>query len=241
MPCISPTSLSSAIIAAGALSSRLDAGPEGSATWGELVDDTALGFRTDELQGTCVLLAAIDQFTAAAALIQLDGAARRIVLYPPDLAREHLAFVADMADVDVTVTDEPAPQATNTRKVRITPNRRESGLPATGNSPLETEWILLTSGTTGRPKLVQHTLTSLTGAIELESKPGRVWSTFYDIRRYGGLQIFLRAILTGTPLVLKSAQETGAKFLARAGALGVTHAFTLAARADEPRGQFHNA
>jgi acyl-coenzyme A synthetase/AMP-(fatty) acid ligase len=96
-------------------------------------------------------------------------------------------------------------------------------LPATGNSPLETEWILLTSGTTGRPKLVQHTLTSLTGAIELESKPGRVWSTFYDIRRYGGLQIFLRAILTGTPLVLKSAQETGAKFLARAGALGVTH------------------
>lgn len=223
MPCISPTSLSSAIIAAGALSSRLDAGPEGSATWGELVDDTALGFRTDELQGTCVLLAAIDQFTAAAALIQLDGAARRIVLYPPDLAREHLAFVADMADVDVTVTDEPVPQATNTRKVRITPNRRESGLPATGNSPLETEWILLTSGTTGRPKLVQHTLTSLTGAIELESKPGRVWSTFYDIRRYGGLQIFLRAILTGTPLVLKSAQETGAKFLARAGALGVTH------------------
>jgi acyl-coenzyme A synthetase/AMP-(fatty) acid ligase len=218
--------LSSAIIAAGALSSRLEAGPEGSGSWGELAGGTVLEFQAEELRGKCVLLAAIDQFTAAAALIQLDGLARRIVLYPPDLSREHLAFVADIAGADVTVTDSPSPQAIDARKLRIAPNLRDpSAEPITGNSPLETEWILLTSGTTGRPKLVQHTLATLTGAIEPEPEPepGRVWSTFYDIRRYGGLQIFLRAILTGTPLVLKSAQETGAEFLTRAGALGVTH------------------
>ena len=29
----------------------------------------------------------------------------------------------------------------------------------------ETEWVLLTSGTTGLPKLTVHTLASLTGAI----------------------------------------------------------------------------
>jgi acyl-CoA synthetase (AMP-forming)/AMP-acid ligase II len=50
-----------------------------------------------------------------------------------------------------------------------------------------------------------------------------VWSTFYDIRRYGGLQIYLRAVLGGTPLVLSSAGESTADFLARAGAHGVTH------------------
>ncbi len=219
----SPTSLSSAIIAAGALSSRLDAGPEGSASWGELAAGTALEFRTDELRGSCVLLAAIDQFTAAAALIQLDGLARRIVLYPPDLSRQHLAFVAGVAGADFTVTDEPAPQAIHTSELRIAPSRESRAERVTGISGLETEWILLTSGTTGRPKLVQHTLASLTCAIELESERSRVWSTFYDIRRYGGLQIFLRAALTGTPLVLKSAQQTAAKFLSRAGALGVTH------------------
>jgi acyl-coenzyme A synthetase/AMP-(fatty) acid ligase len=224
MPCLSPTSLSSAIIAVGARSSRLEAGPEGSATWDELASGTALEFRTDELQGKCVLLATIDQFTSAAALIQLDGLARRIVLYPPDLSREHLAFVADIAGADVTVTDERTSEATNARRLRIEPDLRESNAePGTGSLPLQTEWILLTSGTTGRPKLVQHTLASLTGAIEPESKPVRVWSTFYDIRRYGGLQIFLRAILAGTPLVLKSEQETAAEFLTRAGALGVTH------------------
>ena len=89
----------------------------------------------------------------------------------------------------------------------------------------ETEWILLTSGTTGRPKLVVHTLASLAGAIEnRRPTPSHlVWSTFYDIRRYGGLQIFLRALLTGSSLLLSSASESTADFLARAGAHGVTH------------------
>ena len=90
---------------------------------------------------------------------------------------------------------------------------------------LETEWVLLTSGTTGRPKLVVHTLASLTGAIgSSRAQPGAVvWSTFYDIRRYGGLQIFLRAVVTGTSMVLSSVHESTADFLARAAAHGVTH------------------
>jgi acyl-CoA synthetase (AMP-forming)/AMP-acid ligase II len=50
-----------------------------------------------------------------------------------------------------------------------------------------------------------------------------VWSTFYDIRRYGGLQIYLRAVISGSPLVLSSAAEPTREFLARAGAAGVTH------------------
>jgi acyl-CoA synthetase (AMP-forming)/AMP-acid ligase II len=50
-----------------------------------------------------------------------------------------------------------------------------------------------------------------------------VWSTFYDIRRYGGLQIFLRAVISGSALVLSSMGEPVHDFLARAGAAGVTH------------------
>ena len=88
----------------------------------------------------------------------------------------------------------------------------------------QTEWVLLTSGTTGPPKLVVHTLASLAGAIRCSAAPRPVvWSTFYDIRRYGGLQIFLRAILTGASLVLSSAEESTADFLVRAGSHGVTH------------------
>jgi acyl-coenzyme A synthetase/AMP-(fatty) acid ligase len=92
-------------------------------------------------------------------------------------------------------------------------------------SSIETEWILLTSGTTGHPKLAVHTLASLAGSAwhADPASASMVWSTFYDMRRYGGLHIFLHAALTGTSLVVSSAQESVADFLARAGAHGVTH------------------
>ena len=91
---------------------------------------------------------------------------------------------------------------------------------------LATEWVLLTSGTTGRPKLVVHTLASLTGAIgnnRAQPRTRVVWSTFYDIRRYGGLQIFLRAVMTGTSWCYRARRNLPADFLARAAADGVTH------------------
>jgi acyl-CoA synthetase (AMP-forming)/AMP-acid ligase II len=88
-----------------------------------------------------------------------------------------------------------------------------------------TEWVMLTSGTSGAPKMVLHTLASLAGAIEPstgESAP-IVWGTFYDIRRFGGLQILLRSILCGGSLVLSDAGESMGRYLERAGAHGVTH------------------
>ena len=51
----------------------------------------------------------------------------------------------------------------------------------------------------------------------------QVWGTFYDIRRYGGLQIFLRAVLGGGSLVLSSAAEPMADHLERLSAHEVTH------------------
>ena len=49
------------------------------------------------------------------------------------------------------------------------------------------------------------------------------WGTFYDMRRYGGMQIFLRAMLAGCSLVLSSAGEPLPDHLDRLTAPGVTH------------------
>src|ERR1700685_2967019 len=69
-----------------------------------LVDGTSLGGRLAELAGRSVLIAAASQLTAALALIELDGVARRITILPPDAATHHLSALAAMAEVDAIVT-----------------------------------------------------------------------------------------------------------------------------------------
>src|SRR5215831_1442312 len=192
----------------------------------QLVCGSSLDGRLDDLRGRSVLLATQDQLTAALALIELDGIARRLVLCPPDLSVEHIPSVIATASADAIVSDRAAPEARApdvecfvTCSTRIKPANPQR------DRRHQTEWILLTSGTTGLPKLVVHTLSSLAAPIRIGGPLGRtaVWSTFYDIRRYGGLQIFLRAVLGGGSLVLSSAGEFTGDFLTRAGALGATH------------------
>jgi acyl-coenzyme A synthetase/AMP-(fatty) acid ligase len=226
MPQNNRASLWNSLSAAGDLSGRFVFGAEGSIALGDLVEGSALYSRGDELLGRSVLIATTSQFTAASALIELDGIARRIVLYPPDLPLEHLPYVVDAAAIDAIVSDR-TPLELDTRRITYFMPCSRKVAPGTcdRSAQFQTEWILLTSGTTGLPKMVVHTLSSLSGAIPLDTPATAptVWSTFYDIRRYGGLQIFLRAILTGKSFVLSSAQESTAEFLARAGSHGVTH------------------
>ncbi|PYQ02281.1 MAG: long-chain fatty acid--CoA ligase [Acidobacteria bacterium] len=226
MPHVDGGSLWSSLSAAGHLSERALWGADASVTLGDLVRGSSLSGRLELLRGRSVLVATRDQLTAALALIELDAVARRLVLCPPDLPAEHLPFVAATAAVDALVSDRTAPHAGPPgvgTVVTCTPRIAPAAPERTGR--YQTEWVLLTSGTTGRPKMVVHTLSSLSGAMRGARPSGdpAVWSTFYDIRRYGGLQIFLRALLGGGSMVLSSADESTRDFLIRAGGHGVTH------------------
>lgn len=213
----------SSLSAAGDPAERALWGADTGVTLAALEGGSALGGRRRELEGRTVLLATHSQLTASLALIELDGVVRRIVLCPPDLPAAHLPFVATTAGAEAIVVDRPeAPSGGVAPVVTCRPEITAAEGPR--RSQYETEWILLTSGTTGRPKMVVHTLASLAGAIRgRPADAGAVWSTFYDIRRYGGLQILLRALLGGGSMVLSSADEAIGDFLARAGARGVTH------------------
>ena len=221
-----PKSLSAALAEAGNLNGRLLAGAEASIALSDFVNGSALYSRGHELRGRSVLLTTREQVTTASALIELDGVARRIVICTPDLPFEHIPYVIDAAEVDAIVSDQAMPQLGKPRPMYFSPCS-STIVPGNGTrgGDCETEWIMLTSGTTGVPKLVAHTLASLTGAIRTSSLQGRdaVWSTFYDIRRYGGLQVFLRAILGGNTLVLSDAHEATGKFLDRVASHKVTH------------------
>jgi acyl-coenzyme A synthetase/AMP-(fatty) acid ligase len=201
-------------------------GVRGVVPLAELRHATGLGGRLEELRGRSVVLLTRDQLSAALALIELDGVARRMVLCTPDLAREHLPGVVHTAAADACVceaADAAAGAADIALRVAAGPQLQRAEVSRLRSHV--TEWILLTSGTTGAPKLVQHTLASLTNALrgQPHTPPQpTVWSTFYDIRRYGGLQVFLRAVHSGS-LVLSDAAEPVTAHLARAAAAEVTH------------------
>ncbi|HUL18040.1 MAG TPA: AMP-binding protein [Steroidobacteraceae bacterium] len=200
-------------------------GRQGEVALADLAHGSSLGGRLEELRGRTVVLVAKDQLAAGLALIELDGVARRMVLCPPDLSLQHLPGVIRGAEADAAVRDAAAAGAEEIGlPLTITARAELSGPVAPRRRTHLTEWILLTSGTTGAPKLVLHTLESLTSALTNEEapQPPPTWSTFYDIRRYGGLQIFLRGVHAGS-LVLSDPAEDVRDFLARAGAAGVTH------------------
>jgi acyl-CoA synthetase (AMP-forming)/AMP-acid ligase II len=191
-----------------------------------LARGTSLDGRLAELAGRSVFVATSSQFTSALALIELDGVARRLTILPPDTAADHLGALIACAEADVIVIDEGTPSHTALDlpvRVVCTPTivtAEQLSLPH-----VPTEWVLLTSGTSGVPKMAVHSLSSLIAPIGAgQSLDGAVvWGTFYDIRRYGGLQIFLRAIIGGASLVLSCAGEPIADHLARLGRCGVTH------------------
>src|SRR6202166_999723 len=191
-----------------------------------LARGTGLGGRLAELAGRSVVVATSSQLTTALALIELDGVARRLTILPPDTAADHLGALIAGAEADAVVIDENTPDhAPFDLVVRVF--CAPAVVPAEQPSlPLvSTEWVLLTSGTSGVPKMAVHSLASLIAPIGAgQRRDGAVvWGTFYDIRRYGGLQIFLRAIIGGASLVLTSMGEPVADHLARLGRRGVTH------------------
>ena len=201
-------------------------GTKNAAALSDLVRGTSLGGRLPELFGRSVLLAVRDQLAAALAIIELDGVARRLILWPPDLSTEHLPEVIGKAGVDAIISDRDSRDIDGLGISLQVPIR--SALTPAENVGLDrhaTEWVLLTSGTTGAPKMLGHSLAGLAAAIKGGQHQGTdvVWGTFYDIRRYGGLQIFLRALLGRGSLVLSSAGEPPTDHLLRLAAHSVTH------------------
>src|SRR5712691_5010458 len=95
--------------ASGSCGRRLWAA-DASVSLSDLAGGSSLGGRLAELRDRSVLVSTDDQLTAALALIELDGLARRLILCPPDLSAEHLAYVSAIAEADAIVSDRDRPQ-----------------------------------------------------------------------------------------------------------------------------------
>ncbi|MDE2318293.1 MAG: long-chain fatty acid--CoA ligase [Rhodospirillales bacterium] len=167
-----------------------------------------------EYSGRNVMIRTHGQFATALAALALDGVARRILLCPADIPDAQIPRLMQDGEAELILTD-----ADIDMKIGIAIEGDIVALPR-----FDTEWVLFTSGTSGLPKLVLHSFASLTGHLGDGLSPDQpVWGTFYDIRRYGGLQILLRALTGAGSMVLSRADEQIHDFITRLGSMGVTH------------------
>jgi len=182
---------------------------------------SSFGPHLESLRGRSVVLLVRDMAKAAAALIDLDGYARRILLVTAGCEPWRLEAAARAVEADALVCDDEVVTSPIPVELTIPCRLPLQPLSSPRIANCESQWILPTSGTTGAPKLVVHTLPTLMGAIA--DAPLQQWATFYDIRRYGGLQIFLRALSGRGSLILGAEGESVSSLLARFGGAKVTH------------------
>lgn len=143
------------------------------------------------LKGHAILLKIVDRQAVPFYLAAFDGFAERMAIVPqavadePEIASKLIGF----DEVIVNILDDALLVAT--------------ALDAETYNPIDTKWIIPTSGTTGTPKLIEHTFCALTSKLKDNLERGKSvrWAMFYDVSRFAGLQVMLQVILGGSSIV----------------------------------------
>lgn len=172
--------------------------------------------------GLRVLVSVGDPQALVRTLIALDGCAAGLLLVSTSTAPDVVAGLAEAAGCALTVSDradlpgalapaallEPAPGAPADAPPAVAP----------------TLWMMTTSGTTGIPKIVPHTLASLARTVRRDPL-GRapVWGLVLEMTRFAGLQVALQALLGGGTLVVAPQYVPMPEQVAALAAAGVTH------------------
>ncbi len=158
--------------------------------------------------GKRLLLRTSDPALFIAAVAALEGSAQSICVLPPCLAdNERRLMVGDENQFDVVISEtSQRPAAIRTlADLRSTIDGHQAVSSVSGHP---TEWTIPTSGTTGVPKLVDHSWKSLTTAIrenKRKSTSDERWGLLYGHSRFAGLQVILQALVHQKTLLAPTA------------------------------------
>lgn len=164
---------------------------EGMRSYAEVLDEAqALRRHLRLVRTQCVVLQGLSARELIPALLALDGEVEAVLLLPSSLPaawHDALVFQAECSHRFVGGALEALPSA-----------------PMSPSFSGRTRWLLATSGTTGKPKLIEHDLASLVHRCQRDGVRGGefVWGLLYDPVRFAGLQVLLQALLAGSALGL---------------------------------------
>lgn len=160
------------------------------------------------LRGRSVVLYMEDIASLIKLMFLLDGSVKTICPISTSLKRDDLDHLLSIGRFDVVVTDMPESILKPFLNHEIEIKAYEEVDAKTNNQlsevPLETIWLVPTSGTSSRPKLIKHTTKSLS-ASALRQNPRedtrQIWGLFYDPTRFAGYQTVFYSVLNGNCLV----------------------------------------
>lgn len=161
-----------------------------------------------KLYGNNVALNFESEVTLAKWLLFLDGRVNRIIIIPSDLTPLQLQKYLSQSETSQLISDRSLSYDcietfnVNTATVDSTSTQIKTEL-------IASEWVIFTSGTTGSPKLVKHSLQSLTSSMQRSKasfEPS--WGMVYSLYRFAGLQVFLQCMLSMNKVVFGSASQS---------------------------------
>ena len=168
--------------------------------------------RIGELSDSRVAVFASEDIDIAALLLALDGFGKQIAVLPRTSDLEFVrSFVRETSTQTVLTTNALDAEKLEGSGVSarllldpLTVVDQEPVGPSCARRRCPTRWVLATSGTTGQPKLVSHTLRSLTRTTkrDLERGSAFAWGSLYSLASFAGLQVFLQGLLAGSCLIL---------------------------------------
>jgi acyl-coenzyme A synthetase/AMP-(fatty) acid ligase len=159
--------------------------------------------------GAHVFINLRDLVSAVIALLVLDGIADEIAITSAWQERDTVRPLLGRSTFDAVICDAPADFADTVKDVQLFEGLAQfdtgyrPGERVRVSAPVQTRWLLTTSGTTGQPKMVSHSLSSLTRSTRTDPKRGdvQIWGMLYDYSRFAGLQVVLQSLLSGATLV----------------------------------------
>lgn len=182
------------------------------------------GFRGARTLPATVVLCVEDICNFLQGIFVLDSVVENLVILSSSLSETDFLRLVQQFDSPIVVTDKFEVKNAYTCEELLETHQADSARVAT-------RWILATSGTTAAPKLVSHSLQSLTKTVKNKKSLSDLrWGLLYDPARFAGLQVVLQAVGSGSCLVAPPGSESLAKrvsFLKRNGVNALSATPTL--------------
>ncbi len=158
------------------------------------------------LVGASVGISCRDNLKLSFVLLALDGIVSRLTLLPSDLPPTLISQIASTTGMGLLISDRHDAHESGIQLHRACPLPDECPDMAviSYNECTSTEWVLATSGTTKRPKLVAHTVATLSRSVKRDQRHGAKlkWGLVYDLSRFAGLQVWFQSLLGGATLII---------------------------------------